>query len=1066
MQKLSTVVELRDFRRRIIADTRTDGDRPTLVVCAGTGGQASGANDIIRVIKRYIVEKSLQERIGLRITGCQGFCEMDPFIVVEPGGQLYPRLRMEDIPVVIEAAVTGRVEERLLYREPQIEKRYHCQDEIPFFRKQTRTILGSNQKLDPIRLVNYVELGGYAAAEKVLSSPDPTAILEEVKKSGLRGRGGAGFPTGRKWELARASGRNGQQKYVVCNADEGDPGAYMDRSLLEGNPHAIIEGMLIAGIAIGATRGFVYVRSEYPLAIKHTLIALRQARELGILGENILGTGIDFDIEIVRGAGAFVCGEETALITSIEGTMGEPRQRPPYPIERGLWGNPTCINNVETLANIHVIIDRGGEEFAKVGVPGNTGTKIFSLVGKIRNTGLVEVPLGMPLSEVVYDIGGGPVGRAKIKAVQTGGPSGGCIPASQFDLSIDYESLTKAGSMMGSGGMIVMDEDTCMVDVAKYFMNFLKDESCGKCFTCRKGTQRMHEILEDISLGRATMEDLDLLHELALVVKDTSMCGLGQSAPNPVLSTLRYFRHEFERHIQEKRCDAFVCKELVGAPCQSACPLGTEAWRYVAHIARGEFHEAYRVIREPNPFPSVCGRVCHHPCERRCRAGTSGGEAVAIRALKRFITDRTDPASYHPERKNWDSGKPPRIAVIGAGPAGLTAAHYLSLEGCKVTVFEAMSEPGGMLFGAIPGYRLPREVIKREINALLNDNINIMCNIALGRDISVDGLFEKGYHAILLALGAHKSKPLEIAGEAAEGVYPSIEFLKKFNVAGGQLAKGRVAVIGGGNSAVDAARMALRQPEVDNVTILYRRTRDEMPAFGEEIEAAEQEGIDIRTLITPTKVITENNRLKAVECLNNRLGDMDSSGRRRPVPIEGSEHIFECDTLVVAIGEDSGVDAISPIRLSGIETTVRKTVKADPATLQTSRPGVFAAGDVVTGPNTVVDAIADGKKAAVMIRRYLRAEPLVQPASPRLPKVYLEPAPAEKESEKALLRMETPRAPAEWRKRNFAEVEVSLSIDEAKHEAKRCLRCDLEFTTRAAKQAEQEATNVEAAAAK
>jgi NADH-quinone oxidoreductase subunit F len=451
---------------------------------------------------------------------------------------------MEDIPSVIDAAIGGVIDEELVYKEPREQKCYYHQKDIPFFKKQTRTILGNNQKLDPIRILDYIEEGGYSALEKVLSKNEPKWIIGEVQKSGLRGRGGAGFPTGKKWELARASGDGNKQKYVICNCDEGDPGAYMDRSLLEGNPHTIIEGIIIAGIAIGATQGFIYVRSEYPLAIKHTLIALRQATDMGLLGKNILGTGIDFKIEIFRGAGAFVCGEETALIKSIQGLIGEPRQRPPYPIEKGIKGHPTCINNVETLANIPVIINRGAKEYAKVGVPGNTGTKIFSLVGKIRNTGLVEVPLGISISDVVYDIGGGSVSKAKIKAVQTGGPSGGCIPASMFDLPIDYDSLAEAGSIMGSGGMIVMDENTCMVDVAKYFMNFLKEESCGKCFTCRKGTQRMYEILDDISNGKGTLAHLDLLEELAQVVKDTTMCGLGQSASNPVLSTIRYFREK------------------------------------------------------------------------------------------------------------------------------------------------------------------------------------------------------------------------------------------------------------------------------------------------------------------------------------------------------------------------------------------------------------------------------------------------------------------------------------------------------------------------------------------
>lgn len=1045
MRKLTSVEQLGTYRRRVLGERDIEDDKPTLVVCAGTGGQASGSNDVLRIIKRYIVERSLQERVGVRITGCQGFCEMDPFVLVEPGEHLYPRLRMEDIPRVIEAAVGGYVEEGLIYKEHRQQKGCHCQSEIPFFKKQTRTVLGMNQRLDPIRILDYVLQGGYAATEKVLLSPDPEWIVNEIQKSGLRGRGGAGFPTGKKWELAQKSGNSDTQKYVVCNADEGDPGAYMDRSLLEGNPHAIIEGMLIAGIAIGATSGIIYVRSEYPLAIKHALIALGQARDAGLLGENILGTGIDFDIEIFRGAGAFVCGEETALIKSIEGFMGEPRQRPPFPIKKGLWGCPTCINNVETLANIPIIIDRGAEEYAKIGVPGNTGTKIFSLVGKIKNTGLVEVPLGTKISEVVYDIGGGPVGDAKIKAVQTGGPSGGCIPASMFDLPIDYESLAEVGSIMGSGGMIVMDENTCMVDIAKYFMKFLMEESCGKCFTCRKGTQRMYELLDDVTKGRATMETLDLLEELARAVKDTTMCGLGQSAANPVLSTLRYFRPEFERHIKDKRCDAFVCKDLVGAPCQSACPLGTEAWRYTAHIARGEYAEAYQAIREPNPFPSVCARVCHHPCESKCRAGTSGGEAIAIRSLKRFITDRIDPSQYKPVRESWTDGEAPQVAVVGAGPAGLTAAHYLSLKGFKVTVFEVEPEPGGMLYCAIPTYRLPHQVIRKEIEALLDENITLQCNAALGRDITVDGLFEDGFQAVLLALGAHKSKPLQLENEDAEGVFPSIEFLKALNMRGEHLARGRVGVIGGGNSAIDAARMALRQKDVDSVTILYRRTREEMPAFAEEIEAAEQEGIKIQTLMSPTKVIAENGQLKALEYVRNELGDIDSSGRRRPVSISGTERVLELDTLIVAIGEDSGIDAIGPARLSRIETTRWNTVKVAPDTLLTNRPGVFAAGDVVTGPNTVVEAIAAGKRAAAMIERFVRKEKLIQPAEPCLPRLYVEPAP-EDIREAATSRVETPRAPAAWRTRNFTEVEVSLSIDEATHEACRCLRCDLEFT--------------------
>ncbi|UCF80087.1 MAG: FAD-dependent oxidoreductase [Acidobacteriota bacterium] len=1042
--------------RRVLLD-KYSPDRPTLILCAGTGGQASGSNDIMRVLKRQILERKLHEKISLRITGCLGFCEMDPFILVEPGGQLYPKLKTDDVPRIIDAALKGEIVEGLLYREPADQKRHDTQDHIPFFRKQTRTILGKNQQLDPIRIRDYIKANGYDALEKVLNNPDPEWIIKEVKLSGLRGRGGAGFPTGTKWELARRSGKEGIQKFIVCNADEGDPGAYMDRSLLEGNPHSIIEGMLIAGIAIGASRGIIYVRSEYPLAIKHALIAILQARKMGILGDGILGTDINFDIEIVQGAGAFVCGEETALMKSIEGKMGEPRQRPPFPIQKGIDGKPTVINNVETLANIPVIISKGGEEYAKVGVPGNTGTKIFSLVGKINNTGLVEVPMGTTLREMVYDIGGGAPGGKKIKAVQTGGPSGGCIPSSMFDLSIDYDSLSKVGSIMGSGGMIVMDEDTCMVDVAKYFMKFLKEESCGKCFTCRKGTQRMYEILDDISTGRGTLEQLDLLKELAEVVKDTTMCALGQTASNPVLSALRYFYNEYEQHIVHKKCPAKVCSELVGVRCQSSCPLGTEVWRYVAHIQRGEYEDAYRVIRRSNPFPSVCARVCHHPCESTCQAGVGGQQPIAIRSLKRFVTDNVDPSVFRPEIKTKKGM--PRVAVIGAGPAGITAAHDLSLLGYQVTLFESATELGGMLHLGIPSYRLPREMLQKEIDSLLNENITVKCNSTLGQNITVDGLMKEGFKALFVALGAHKSKNLGIEGEDVEGVYSSMEFLKGFNVDNKQLAKGHVGVIGGGNSAMDAARVALRQEGVESLTIYYRRTRNEMPAIADEIEGALEEGIKIESLVSPVKVHTEAGKLTGVEFLKNELGEVDASGRRKPVPVPGSEFTVSLDTLLVAISEAPNTEELS----SNLKTSSWGSIDADAETLMTNTPGVFAGGDVVTGPNTVVDAIATGKKAAVMIDRYLNGEDLHQPLPASRPTCYIEPIPLSEEELAKATRATESVIPMDRRQQSFDEVERGLSEKDALLEAKRCLRCDLNFLPTESIQTEKKAIKVKQA---
>lgn len=582
MDRLQSVEALVSLQKELLAGR--DPDAPTIVIPTGTCGQASGANDLLRIAKRELLARGLTRRVYLRITGCHGFCEMEPSVLVEPRGTFYPKINIDSMARIVEAVARGDVLEDLLWRDPRTGERVELQNDVPFFRTQQRSILARNEKVDPIRINDYLAIDGYQAFARVVTRGDPHWVIEEVKASGLRGRGGAGFPTGVKWELL-ANQRNGARKFLVCNGDEGDPGAYMDRSVLEGNPHSIIEGMLIGAYATGATDGVIYVRTEYPLAIKHLRIALRQAHELGLLGKEILGTPLSFDIQLVKGAGAFVCGEETALIRSIEGKMGEPRQRPPYPVEHGIEGMPTAINNVETWANIPIVIAGGAASYANSGPRNNSGTKIFSLVGKVKYTGLVEIPMGMPINDIVNGIGGGPSGNSAIKAVQTGGPSGGCIPARMFDLPIDYDSLSGAGSIMGSGGMIVLDESTCMVDLAKYFMRFLKDESCGKCFTCRKGTQRMYELLDDISCGRGTLGHLDLLEELALVVKDTAMCGLGQSAPNPVLSTLRYFRDEYLTHVQQKFCPATVCRDLFVyrvipekctgcALCVKVCPSG------------------------------------------------------------------------------------------------------------------------------------------------------------------------------------------------------------------------------------------------------------------------------------------------------------------------------------------------------------------------------------------------------------------------------------------------------------------------------------------------------------
>ncbi len=1063
MSRPHSIDEFRLLSARLRAGR--DDALPTIVIPAGTCGRASGANELILAVKRQLLLRALTDRVRLRVTGCHGFCEMEPSVLIEPSGTFYPKVSVAEMEQIVDAVVEGRTLPELLTTDPHTGDPVPHQDDIAFFRKQRRTVLAGNEQVDPTRIYSYIACGGYDALVKVLSAASPDAVVAEVKASGLRGRGGGGFPTGLKWEmLARQSAQQG--KFVVCNADEGDPGAYMDRSVLEGNPHSIIEGMLIGAYGTGANQGIVYVRHEYPLAIEHLSIALRQAREHGLLGADILGTGFAFDIQLVQGAGAFVCGEETALIRSIEGQMGEPRQRPPYPIQRGIHGRPTIINNVETWANIPVIIRQGAQQFAQVGTPGNAGTKIFSLVGRIKRTGLVEVPMGITVREIVYDIGGGPVGRAKIKAVQTGGPSGGCIPASAFDLPIDYDSLAAAGSIMGSGGMIVMDDTTCMVDVAKYFMKFLKDESCGKCFTCRKGTQRMYEILDDISNGCGTPAHLTLLEELARVVKDTTMCGLGQTAANPVLSTLRHFRGEYERHVIDKRCDAFVCTNLIGAPCQTACPVDTQAWRYVALIGQNRYEEAYQVIRQANPLPSICARVCDRKCEQHCQLGTSGGQPTAIRSLKRFVTDRVDPAVYQPVPVGRPAHETSQVAVVGGGPAGLSAAHYLSLLGHAVTLFEAEDVLGGMLVSGIPAYRLPRDVLRQEIASLLNDHITVRYGQVLGRDITVDGLLADGYRAVFVAIGADQSTQLGLAGETVAGVYTSMQFLKAFNLRGEELAGGHVGIIGGGNSAVDAARVAMRQENVESVTLLYRRTDQEMPAYAEEVEAALEEGVRLETLVSPVKIRhigaavregvkvetmispirihAQAGRLVGIECIRNRLGEPDASGRCRPVPIPGSEFQLALNTLIVAIGERPDSECLARM---GLELDAGGRLRADRQTFGTSRPGVFAGGDVVTGPYTVVDAIAAGKNVAAVIDRYLRGQPLAAPAHATVPDVFVEPTAADDAAEEAG-RAEPATLPCAARRRNFAEVELGLTPEEAVAEAHRCLRCDLKFTRR------------------
>lgn len=541
-------------------EAKNESDMSCITVCGGTGCNAYECQNVVDAFKNQIEKQSLQNQVELKLSGCLGFCERGPIVLVAPDNIFYQSVKPGDAEEVVDGIVNkGEAVERLLYKTNG--SVFKTIEDIPFYAKQERLLLGKNVEISPWDINDYIAIGGYAALSKVIAGMTPEEVIEEIKLSGLRGRGGGGFPTGKKWESVKNA--HGDEKFVICNADEGDPGAYMDRSILEANPHCVVEGMLIGAYALGAENGYIYVRNEYPLAVKNILCAIQDAQEYGLLGENILGKGFNFTLNINRGGGAFVCGESTALMLSIEGKVGKPKTKYIHTSEKGLWGKPSCLNNVETWANVPLIINKGSSWYQTIGSENSKGTKIFSLVGKVENTGLVEVPMGITLRELVYDVGGGIRGGGKLKAVQSGGPSGGCIPERLMDTPVDFDSLWELGSIMGSGGLIVMDEETCMVDLARYFLDFLQNESCGKCVPCREGVKRLHQIVELICHGKATPEDLVFLEELAEVVKDTSLCGLGQTAPFPLLSTLKYFKDEYDAHVHEKRCPAGVCKELI-----------------------------------------------------------------------------------------------------------------------------------------------------------------------------------------------------------------------------------------------------------------------------------------------------------------------------------------------------------------------------------------------------------------------------------------------------------------------------------------------------------------------
>lgn len=1011
----------------------------------GTCGIGSGAEELYNELLKVAPKGLLIKRAG-----CFGFCAKEPLLMLYKPNLpilLFSEVKPQSAKKFVDAAMDMKLTEKLSKTAMAKISRWDFRtselffgeawpnipewNELAFFKNQEKLVLRDCGLIDPEKIEEYIAIGGYSALKDAILTKKPEDIIKMVSSSWLRGRGGAGFPTGVKWKLMAKS--PDKEKWVLCNADEGDPGAYMNRNEIESDPHMLIEGMAIGAFAMGASNGFVYCRAEYPLAVERLNKAMIQAKEAGLLGDNILNSGFSFELEVVKGQGAFVCGEETALIASSEGKAGRPLPRPPFPAQKGYKGHPTNINNVETWCNVPVIVARGHEYFLKIGNEKSPGTKVFSLVGKVRNTGLVELPLGTSLSEIVYGMGEGAGAHKFVRAVQTGGPSGGCIPAEKFNSPVDYESLASLGAIMGSGGMVVMDQDNCMVDLARYFVNFTAAESCGKCAPCREGLSQMSRILTDISKGRAKLEDLDELERIAYCVKDSSLCGLGQTAANPVLTTLKYFRDEYEKHINDKRCDAGVCESLYYALCENSCPLHMNIPAYLALLQENRIEDAYEVTLRDNPLPGVMGRICHFHCQMRCRRDEID-EPVAQGEIHRYLSD----VMYKMGREKivWDrlvkeKKKPTgrKIAIVGAGPAGLSASYYLARLGYDVTIYEAQPKAGGILRYGIPSYRLPKDILDRELELWRVLGVKFVFNSLVGKKPTFNSL-KSGFDAVILATGAQGDRKLGIAGEDLAGVHSGFAWL-------GDFAKGhksepgkRCLVIGGGNVAIDTARTLFRLDK--EVTVIYRRTKADMPANKTELEGAEEEGIRFEYMLQPEEITGEAGKVKAVRFRVMRPGGIDITGRPKPVP---SDRIVEiaCDEVFAATGE--GV-ITEPWEKAGLPVQANRAIAADKSN-GSLRGNIWAIGDAVLGPSTAAEAMGLGKYCAKAIDKAL----LNRDVFDSLYKDFKYSMTVSEETD--CKQCKAKQVPPDQRWGNFMEISLGFTGEQAKIEASRCLRCDI-----------------------
>ena len=1007
--------------------------KPRIAVGMGTCGSGNGAEAVYSAFSSEIDTRGLA--VQMAPVGCFGFCAEEPLVNVwVPGRPLLMLHRVQ--PNHVDTILNGLEHGELPPPEIvlcKIEEWDHLTghvkygsgypevpnwDEIPFFSGQVKIVLRNCGLINPDDIEEYIAIGGYQALYKVLIDQNPAGVIEQIKASKLRGRGGAGYLTGNKWEFLQKAA--GPEKYLVCNADEGDPGAYMNRNEIESDPHSLLEGMMIAGFVTGAPKGIIYVRAEYPLAVLRLERAIEQARAYGVLGDNVLGRGFRFEIETVEGAGAFVCGEETALIASLESQSGRPRSRPPFPAQKGLYGKPTNINNVETWYNVAPIVSKGPAWFTETGSTKSAGTKVFSLVGKVHSTGLVEMPLGTPLSKFIYDIGEGGTNGRDIKAVQTGGPSGGCIPAEMFDTPVDYETLAQLGSIMGSGGMVVMDEDNCMVDVARYFIEFTHSESCGKCVPCRVGLDKALKMLNGFTLGTATHEDIGALDELCRMVRDTSLCGLGQSAPNPVLTSLRHFRHEFEDHIVAKRCRAGVCEELALSPCENSCPLHMNIPRFLQLYKEDRVEDAFLSVILDNPLPASTGRVCQH---RRI------ADEVLLSAAFEPMVSRVLARKLEPTGRE--------VAIVGAGPTGLTCAYYLALLGHSVTVYDPRPAAGGMLRYALPEYRLPKAVLDKEVELIERLGVTFKFNVKVGQDLALNDVAHQS-DAVFLAIGTWKEAWVYLPGTELAGVIPALPFLEAVSRDEHVPIGKNVVVIGGGNAAIDSARTARRLGA--NVTIVYRRERKDMPAIPEEIVAAEHEGAKVVYLAAPHRIVGDKDgQVRAIEAVRTKPGEFDASGRRTPVMTDEVIRI-ECDSVILAVGEKVDPDFCNA---SGLKVQEAGTLEVDRYSLETSRDRFYAGGDLITGASNVSNAMGIGKKAARNIDKRLMGQ---ERFASLIPDFAYEMEPPETQSE--LPRHVPGEMPAAQRVQSYAEVSLGLTAVAAREETARCLRCDIRSVER------------------